>query len=53
MPADPVTIPQLYATILKTMGIAWDEEIMTPLDRPIRFAEADPLDLLLRDDQYD
>jgi len=48
-PADPVTIPQLYATILKTMGIAWDTEIMTPVDRPIRFAEADPLNTLIRD----
>ena len=30
-----------------------DPAFATPLDRPIRFTEADPLDLLLRDDQYD
>ncbi|APZ96193.1 DUF1501 domain-containing protein [Fuerstiella marisgermanici] len=46
-PKDPITIPQLYATIMKSMGIAWDDEIITPIGRPIRFADAEPEDRLL------
>ncbi|MEO2032000.1 MAG: DUF1501 domain-containing protein [Planctomycetaceae bacterium] len=48
-PNDPVSVPQLYATILQTMGIPWDEEIMTPVGRPMRLTESDPLPSLLRD----
>lgn len=48
-PDDPVTVPQVYATILKTMGIPWDEEVMTSVGRPMRFTDADPLDSLLAD----
>ena len=47
-PTDPVTVPQLYATILKTMGIPWDEEVMTSVGRPMRLTESDPLESLLR-----
>ena len=46
-PDDPVTVPQLYATILKAMGIAWDEEVMTSVGRPMRFTDADPVHSLL------
>lgn len=46
-PSDPLTIPQLYATIMHAMGIVWDEEIITPIGRPIRFAEDDPAARLL------
>lgn len=48
-PDDPVTVPQLYATILKTMGIAWDEEVMTSVGRPMRFTDAEPVRSLLAD----
>jgi hypothetical protein len=47
-PTDPITIPELYATIMFAMGIGWDDEIITPIGRPIRFAEAEPLNRLLK-----
>lgn len=46
-PSRPVTVPQLCASILQTMGIAWDEEIMTPVGRPMRLTDGDPLAELL------
>ncbi|MEQ9411936.1 MAG: DUF1501 domain-containing protein [Fuerstiella sp.] len=46
-PADPITVPQLYATILQAMGISWDDEIITPIGRPMRFADAAPETRLL------
>jgi uncharacterized protein (DUF1501 family) len=46
-PHDPVTIPDLYATILETMGVDTSEEIITPLGRPLRLAEGTPLERLL------
>lgn len=49
-PTDPITIPQLYATILHAMGIPWDNEEITPIGRPMRFAEGEPLARLLQDD---
>ena len=48
-PADPITVPQLYATIMHSMGIDWNAEIITPIGRPIRFADADPVARLLDD----
>ena len=47
VPSDPVTIPQLYATIMQAMGIDFEKEILTPIGRPIRFADATPADWLL------
>jgi uncharacterized protein (DUF1501 family) len=41
-PTDPVTIPQLFATIMAVMGIEYSKEIMTPIGRPMRFADASP-----------
>jgi len=46
-PQDPVTIPELEATILKTMGINDQEEIMTAVGRPIRLADAEATSRLL------
>lgn len=48
-PKDPVTIPELYATILTAMGIDEQEEIMTPVGRPIRLADAEPQSRFLID----
>ncbi len=48
-PEDPVTVPELYATILHAMGIDWNREIVTPIGRPIRYASADPIGRLLTD----
>lgn len=48
-PKDPLTIPQLYATILYAMGIPWDEELITPIGRPMRLTDGDPVASLLND----
>ena len=47
-PTEAITIPQLYATIMQQMGIDFEKEILTPIGRPIRFADASPIDWLLK-----
>lgn len=49
-PVDPVTIPQLYATILSVMGIDSRREVMTPIGRPMTLTDAEPLPRLLTDE---
>jgi uncharacterized protein (DUF1501 family) len=49
-PVDPVSVPELYATILVSMGIRSDKEVMTPIGRPMRFTDAEPLARLLTDE---
>ena len=48
--AEPVLVPELYATIMATMGIDFRKEILTPIGRPIRFADALPSAYLLKED---
>jgi len=48
-PVDPVSVPELYATILTAMGIEYDREVMTPIGRPMRFTDAEPLMRLLEE----
>lgn len=50
LPAEPVLVPELYATIMATMGIDFRKEIVTPIGRPIRFADALPSAYLLKED---
>ncbi len=50
LPAEPVLVPELYATIMATMGIDFHKEILTPIGRPIRFADALPSAYLLKED---
>ncbi|MEJ7593911.1 MAG: DUF1501 domain-containing protein [Planctomycetaceae bacterium] len=50
LPAEPVLVPELYATIMATMGIDFRKEILTPIGRPIRFADALPSAYLLKED---
>lgn len=49
-PEDPIQVPELYATIMAAMGIDARKEIMTPIGRPIRFADATPSARLLKDE---
>ncbi len=49
-PTDPILVPELYATIMASMGIEPRKEIMTPIGRPIRFADALPSARLLKDE---
>ena len=50
LPSDPISVPELYATIMATMGIDFSKEILTPIGRPMRFADAKPAARLLKDD---
>ena len=49
-PSDPITIPQLYSTIMHAMGIDWNEEFITPIGRPIRFGGESPVAKLLNEE---
>jgi hypothetical protein len=48
-PLDPISVPELYATIMAVMGIDPQKEVMTPIGRPMRFSDALPCPRLLRD----
>ncbi len=41
-PVQPVTVPELYATVLSRLHIDPAEEVFTPLGRPIKIASALP-----------
>ena len=49
-PEDPLTVPDLYSTIMHTMGIPWNDEFVTPIGRPIRYSDGKPQAKLLNDD---
>jgi hypothetical protein len=42
-PADPVEIQDLYATILKTLGVDYQREFITPIGRPMAFSKGTPI----------
>ncbi len=46
-PDDPIQVPDLYATILSRMNVDPDEEIVTPIGRPIALCEGTPIERLL------
>lgn len=46
-PADPIPVPDLYATILTVLGLDPREEIQTPIGRPIRLSDGAPISRLL------
>lgn len=46
-PKDPVTIPDLYATILTTMGLDPYQEIQSPIGRPFMLSEGVAIERLL------
>jgi uncharacterized protein (DUF1501 family) len=47
-PTDPVTVPEICATILQQLGIDSDKQVTTPVGRPIRLADASPAARLLQ-----
>lgn len=47
IPADPVEVPDLYATILRQMGVDGSKEIITPIGRPLALCQGKPIDRLL------
>ena len=46
-PTDPVSVERLYATVLSALGLDPTEETMTPIGRPLKFADGDPIARLL------
>jgi hypothetical protein len=46
-PADPIEVPDLYATILHQMGVAYEEELMTPIGRPLALCQGSAIGRLL------
>jgi len=46
-PSDPVEVPDLYATILQTLGIDYGKEMITPIGRPMTFSSGKPISQLL------
>ena len=46
-PEDPVQIADLYATILKALGIDYAHQVETPIGRPMRYSAGSPIDRLL------
>lgn len=43
----PVTIEDVHATALKALGVEFDEELDTPIGRPIKRSEGEPIEALL------
>ncbi|WP_182866624.1 DUF1501 domain-containing protein [Stieleria mannarensis] len=41
--ANPLTIGDLHATILSTLGVPYHEERQTPIGRPLRISEGEPI----------
>ena len=46
-PADPIEVPDLYATILSVVGVEYDQELITPIGRPLALCEGTPIERLL------
>lgn len=46
-PADPIEVHDLYATILKTLGVEFGKELNTPIGRPMKLCKGQPIDRLL------
>ena len=46
-PEDPIEVKDLYATVLKTMGVEHDREVITPIGRPMAFSDGTPIARLM------
>lgn len=46
-PTDPIEVPDLYATILQTLGVDFARELITPIGRPLKVCQGRPLERLL------
>lgn len=44
---DPQTIGDIHATVLDALGITYDEEVVTPIGRPMKLSEGKPIKQLL------
>lgn len=46
-PTDPFKVADLYATVLKTLGVDYAREVITPIGRPLALCEGKPIERLL------
>jgi hypothetical protein len=46
-PSDPIEVHDLYATILKTLGVEYAKELTTAIGRPMALCKGKPIDRLL------
>ena len=46
-PADPIQVPDLYATLLKLFGIEYNKEVIAPIGRPMAYSSGKPIARLL------
>jgi uncharacterized protein (DUF1501 family) len=46
-PDNPVQIPDLYATVLQALGIDFAHQVITPIGRPLRLSDGQPIARLL------
>lgn len=46
-PADPVPVENLFATVLHQLGIDYQQELITPIGRPMALAQGEPIERLL------
>ncbi len=46
-PEDPIEVKDLYATVLKKMGVEYDREFVTPIGRPMAFSYGTPITRLM------
>jgi hypothetical protein len=46
-PADPIQVPDLYATVLAALGVDPHKELVTPIGRPMAFNSGTPIERLL------
>ena len=46
-PHDPIEVPDLFATILRQLGVEFDKEVLTPIGRPMKFSSGKPIERLM------
>jgi hypothetical protein len=46
-PEDPISVGDLYATVLKTLGVDYSKELITPIGRPMALSSGKPIDRML------
>ena len=46
-PDKPVEVADLYATVLKSLGIDYEKEVITPIGRPMKYCAGKPIERLL------
>lgn len=45
-PHDPIEVPDLFATVLRQLGVEFDKEMLTPVGRPMKLSSGKPIERL-------